>query len=107
MTRFLADCQARVAFDLMANTWNPVVVFALRDGARRPADLRRMIGGIRPKVLTESLRRLEGYGLVAREVGTDRVEYSLTPLGESLLGPIDAMGRWGLDHGDEVAAFDD
>ncbi|MEU7530999.1 helix-turn-helix domain-containing protein [Saccharothrix sp. NPDC042600] len=107
MTRFLADCQARLAFDLMANTWHPVVVFALRDGARRPAELRRIIGGIRPKVLTESLRRLEAYGLVAREVGTDRVEYSLTALGESLLGPIDALGRWALDHGHEVALPDD
>ncbi|CAL9414381.1 hypothetical protein SUDANB95_01712 [Actinosynnema sp. ALI-1.44] len=63
--------------------------------------------GVRPKVLTESLRRLEGYGLVAREVGTDRVEYSLTALGESLLGPIAALGRWGLAHGHEVALPDD
>ena len=99
---FLADCRARQAFDLLANTWNPVVLHALRHGPRRPADLRRTIGGIRPKVLTETVRRLAGAGLVARNAFPDRVEYELTDLGRSLLGPIDALGRWAHDRGDEV-----
>ncbi|MEU4746799.1 helix-turn-helix domain-containing protein [Actinosynnema sp. NPDC023658] len=99
---FLADCRARQAFDLLANTWNPVVLHALRHGPRRPADLRRTIGGIRPKVLTETVRRLEGAGLVARTALRDRVEYSLTDLGRSLLDPIDALGRWAHERGDEV-----
>jgi DNA-binding HxlR family transcriptional regulator len=100
--RFLADCRARQAFDLLGNTWNPVVLHALRHGPRRPAELRRVIGGIRPKVLTETVRRLEGAGLVSRSVGRDRVEYALTELGCSLLGPIDALGRWAHEWGDEV-----
>ncbi|QQQ73526.1 helix-turn-helix transcriptional regulator [Saccharothrix sp. 6-C] len=99
---FLADCRARQAFDLLANTWNPVVLHALRHGPRRPAELRRVIGGIRPKVLTETVRRLEGAGLVVRAVSPDRVEYGLTDLGRSLLGPIDALGRWAHERGDEV-----
>ncbi|WP_158845737.1 winged helix-turn-helix transcriptional regulator [Saccharothrix deserti] len=99
---FLADCRARQAFDLLANTWNPVVLHALRHGPRRPADLRRAIGGIRPKVLTETVRRLEAAGLVARNAFRDRVEYELTDLGRSLLGPIDALGRWAHDRGDEI-----
>ncbi|MEU6152078.1 helix-turn-helix domain-containing protein [Actinosynnema sp. NPDC047251] len=86
----------------MANTWNPVVVWALRDGPRRPADLRRTIGGIRPKVLTETVRRLERSGLVLRRARPGQVEYALTALGESMLGPIDAMGRWALAHGGQV-----
>ncbi|MCC8249970.1 helix-turn-helix transcriptional regulator [Saccharothrix sp. NEAU-S10] len=102
MVDFLADCRARQAFDLLANTWNPVVLHALRHGPRRPAELRRVIGGIRPKVLTETVRRLEGAGLVARTVWRDRVEYGLTDLGRSLLEPIDALGRWAHERGDEV-----
>ncbi|MEV6912604.1 helix-turn-helix domain-containing protein [Amycolatopsis sp. NPDC051071] len=106
---FLADCRARLAFDLMANTWNPVVLWALRDGALRPAELRRRLGGISTKVLTETVRRLEFNGLVARrDCGrTAKVEYSLTDLGVSLLEPIEAFGGWAFRHGDEVMAAQD
>ena len=60
---FLADCRARLAFDLIGNTWNAVVVWALRAGPRRPGELREEIGGISTKVLTETRRRLEYNGL--------------------------------------------
>ncbi|WP_410656433.1 winged helix-turn-helix transcriptional regulator [Amycolatopsis sp. lyj-112] len=101
---FLADCRARLAFDLMANTWNPVVLWALKEGALRPAELRRRLGGISTKVLTETVRRLEFNGLISRrDCGrTAKVEYSLTDLGVSLLGPIEAFGEWAYRHGDDV-----
>ncbi|MGC0329222.1 DNA-binding HxlR family transcriptional regulator [Streptomyces sp. SAI-170] len=104
---FLADCRARLAFDLLANTWNSVVLWALRDGPRRPGDLRARIGGISQKVLTETLRRLEFNGLVSRRAyggSPPRVEYELTGLGRTLLAPIDAFGAWAFEHGDEVMA---
>ncbi|WP_171170086.1 helix-turn-helix domain-containing protein [Streptomyces sp. I05A-00742] len=104
---YIADCRARLAFDLLSNTWNAVLIWALRDGPRRPGELRDHIGGISPKVLTETLRRLEFNGLVARHVhggAPPRVEYELTALGRTLLGPIDAFGTWAFEHGDEVMA---
>ncbi|WP_329116541.1 winged helix-turn-helix transcriptional regulator [Streptomyces sp. NBC_01353] len=104
---FLADCRARLAFDLLSNTWNAVVLWALKDGPRRPVELRELIGGISSKVLTETLRRLQFNGLVARQAhpgAPPRVEYRLTPLGRTLLGPIDAIGAWSFEHGDEVMA---
>jgi DNA-binding HxlR family transcriptional regulator len=107
---FLADCQARLAFDLISNTWTAVVVWSLRHGPRRPGDLRTQIGGISPKVLTETLRRLESNGLVARQAYAEappRVEYELTDLGRTLLGPIGALGEWAFDHADEVLAAQD
>ncbi|MBN6052209.1 helix-turn-helix transcriptional regulator [Nonomuraea sp. RK-328] len=107
---FLADCQARLAFDLIANTWNAVVVWALRHGPRRPGELRAAIGGISPKVLTETLRRLESNGLVTRRSYAEappRVEYALTDLGETLLGPIERFGEWAAEHADEVMAARD
>lgn len=97
---FLADCRTRLAFDLVANTWHPVVLWALRDGPRRHVDLRRAIGGISAKVLTEALRRLESDGLVERRVGI----YALTALGSSFLAPIEGFGRWAAEHGDAVVA---
>nr|WP_330359633.1 helix-turn-helix domain-containing protein [Actinosynnema sp. ALI-1.44] len=58
--------QARLAFDLVPNTWNAVVIWALKDGPLRHSELRGAIGGISAKVLTETLRRLTEYGLVRR-----------------------------------------
>ncbi|MEU6092862.1 helix-turn-helix domain-containing protein [Streptomyces sp. NPDC047085] len=104
---FIADCQARLAFDLFTNTWNPVVVWALRGGPSRPGELRERIGGISPKVLTETLRRLEFNGLVRRHAhagSPPRVEYALTELGRSLLEPIEAFGAWAFEHGSDVMA---
>ncbi|MGW3338041.1 winged helix-turn-helix transcriptional regulator [Streptomyces sp. NPDC001009] len=104
---FLADCRARLAFDLLSNTWNAVLLRALRDGPRRPVELRERIGGISSKVLTETLRRLQYNGLVARRPlpgAPPRVEYRLTDLGRTLLVPMDALGAWAFEHGDEVMA---
>jgi DNA-binding HxlR family transcriptional regulator len=104
---FVADCQVRLAFDLFTHTWNAVVLLALREGPRRPGELREVIGGISPKVLNETLRRLERTGLVAREAFAEappRVEYALTGLGRSLLEPMRAFGRWSELHADEVVA---
>ncbi|MGW4871789.1 winged helix-turn-helix transcriptional regulator [Streptomyces chartreusis] len=104
---FLADCRARLAFDLLSNTWNAVALWALRDGPSRPVELRERIGGISSKVLTETLRRLQFYGLIDRHAHPEtpaRVEYELTPLGRTLLTPIDAVGAWAFEHGDEVMA---
>ncbi|MBP0452716.1 helix-turn-helix transcriptional regulator [Kitasatospora sp. RG8] len=107
---YLADCRARVAFDLLANTWSSVVLWALRDAPERPGELRARIGGISAKVLTETLRRLEYNGLVVRRSYAEtppRVEYALTPLGRTLLPALEALGEWGYRHGDEVLEAQD
>ena len=107
---FLADCRARVGFDVLARTWTAVVVFGLRAGPRRPGRLRQEIGGISTKVLTETLRRLERDGLVERRRYAEappRVEYGLTAAGRAILGPIEALAEWSLAHGDEVLAAQD
>ncbi|GAA1960999.1 winged helix-turn-helix transcriptional regulator [Kitasatospora viridis] len=104
---FVADCRARLAFDLLANTWNAVVLWTLRGGPARPGELRGRIGGISPKVLTETLRRLQFNGLVERRAhpgSPPHVEYSLTVLGRTLLEPIEAFGLWAFEHGDDVLA---
>lgn len=103
----LADCRARLAFDLLSNTWNAVVLWSLREGPFRPVELRGRIGGISSKVLTETLRRLQYNGLVDRRPpgpGRPGVAYGLTALGRTLLPAIDAFGAWAFEHGDEVMA---
>jgi DNA-binding HxlR family transcriptional regulator len=66
-----------------------------------------MIGGISQKMLTQTLRSLERDGLVTRRVYDlvpPRVEYALTPLGRTLLGPLTAICRWAQNHLPKVRA---
>ncbi|MGW7542523.1 winged helix-turn-helix transcriptional regulator [Streptomyces sp. NPDC054770] len=102
----VADCRLRAATDLFAHTWDPVVLAALRPGPCRRRELRAVIGGISDKVLTDSLHRLLAGGLVERHAHAEappRVDYALTELGQSLVeGPMKALGRWAIEHGDEL-----
>lgn len=102
----IADCRIRAATDLFVHTWDPVVLSALRPGSLRRRELRAAIGGLSDKALTEALARLLGNGLIERSrfaQAPPRVEYALTPLGESLVnGPMIALGEWISAHGDEL-----
>ncbi|MFB7257956.1 winged helix-turn-helix transcriptional regulator [Streptomyces nojiriensis] len=108
---FAADCRARIAFEVLANRWDGVVVFVLGEGGpRRPRALLERIGGISPKVLNDALRRLEYNGLVERRryaQAPPRVDYTLTEAGTALLVPIRAMGSWAARHADTVLASQD
>jgi DNA-binding HxlR family transcriptional regulator len=104
--RVLVDCRLRAATELFAHTWDPVILAGLSEGPLRRAELRTLSGGISDKVLTESLRRLLGNGLIERRTfraAPPRVDYGLTPLGTSLVdGPMRAMGDWTREHGEEL-----
>ncbi|MFD8701990.1 winged helix-turn-helix transcriptional regulator [Kitasatospora sp. NPDC059648] len=105
---FAADCRARLAFEVIANRWDSVVVYVLGErGPMRPRAMLDRIGGLSPKVLNETLRRLEYNGLVERRRYAEappRVDYTLTEAGTALLGPIRALGAWAAVHGDAVLA---
>ena len=103
---YTADCRARVAFEVLANRWDSVVVFTLGEcGPMRPRALLARIGGIGPKVLNEALRRLEYNGLVERRAypqAPPRVDYALTEAGRALLAPMREMGLWAARYADSV-----
>jgi DNA-binding HxlR family transcriptional regulator len=69
----------------------------LEDGAMRFSDLRRAIGGITQKMLTQTLRSLERDGLVKRTIYPEvppHVEYELTELGRTLIEPLAVLRDW-------------
>ena len=105
---FAADCRARIAFEVVSNRWDSVVVYILGEqGPMRPRTMLSRIGGISPKALNDALRRLEYNGLVERRRFAEappRVDYALTEAGTALLGPIRALGAWAADHADAVLA---
>jgi DNA-binding HxlR family transcriptional regulator len=91
------NCPTRTVLDRIGDKWTALVVLVLLDGPQRFSRLRARIGGVAPKVLTETLRRLERDGLVTRTAYPEippRVVYELTPLGRSLELPIRAITNW-------------
>ncbi len=94
---FDPDCPTRRVLDRVGDKWTVLIVLLLTDGPMRYTHLRSHLGRVAPKVLTESLRRMERDGLVTREIFAEvppRVEYTLTDLGSSLTQPIAAIGDW-------------
>jgi DNA-binding HxlR family transcriptional regulator len=100
------DCSIRLVLDRIADKWTVLTMGLLAGGApRRFNELRRDIEGISQKMLTQTLRDLERDGLVVRTVYPEvppRVEYSLTPLGVTLCGPIEQLGEWAAAHAEEI-----
>lgn len=104
---FDPDCPSRIVLDRIAEKWTGLVVLALNEETLRFTQLRDRIGGVAPKVLTQTLRSLERDGLVRRRVYAEvppRVEYTLTRLGRSLREPLGAVQDWAEQHVSAVMA---
>ncbi|MCE1252112.1 MAG: helix-turn-helix transcriptional regulator [Anaerolineae bacterium] len=98
-------CPTRLALDRIADKWTVLIVGCLAHGTRRFGELRRDIDGISPKVLTQKLRELERDGLISRKIYASippKVEYTLTPLGNTLIDLLDAVRAWAENHIESV-----
>ncbi|MFD9794927.1 winged helix-turn-helix transcriptional regulator [Streptomyces sp. NPDC059070] len=94
---YAALCPCRDVLDMLANKWSALAIGALEDGPVRFGALQRELQGISPKVLTQTLRRLQEAGLVSRTVYPavpPHVEYALTDLGRSAAEPLARMREW-------------
>lgn len=102
----LADCPTRLAVEIISDKWAVLVLFGLSQQPRRHKELVDLVGGISRKVLTQTLRRLQHYGLVQRHARAPRlVEYSLTDLGWTLVEPIEVLTNWARDYGEAIVDF--
>ena len=97
----------------VGDKWTVLVVMLLGGGPRRFNDIKRQVDGISQRMLTLTLRGLERDGLVRRTVTPTippRVDYELTPMGFSLLDPVQGLGAWAQAHIPAIeaarAAFD-
>jgi DNA-binding HxlR family transcriptional regulator len=100
-------CPGRVALDRIGDRWTVLIVSILERGTHRFSELRDAVGGITPKVLTQTLRGMEHEGLVERKVYAEvppRVEYSLTDLGRTLVVPIEAIRNWAMENMEHFVA---
>ena len=104
---FCVDCPGRKIMARLLSKWSGLVVRCLDFRTMRYSELRRSIGGISQKMLTQTFRELEANGLVERTVYPivpPKVEYALTGLGRSLVGPLTELGNWVESHAGEIEA---
>lgn len=87
--------------DVIGGKWKPIILCNLRHNPSRPGELRRQIPGISQKMLTQQLRELEIDNIIVRKVYNQvppKVEYSLSPYGETLNDLLDILCSWGEGH---------
>jgi len=104
---FDPDCPTRVVLDRVGDKWTVLVIGALAEGPLRFTQLRDRVGGVAPKVLTQTLRALERDGLLTRTVHAQvppRVDYEITELGRSLTGPLAVLTDWAESHVQSILA---
>jgi len=106
-----ARCLAvREVLNRVGDKWSVLIVALLQQGPQRFSELKRAIEGISQRMLTLTLRGLERDGLVTRTVFPSvppRVDYALTPLGETLLEPVLALAAWAGEHREDIQAARD
>ena len=91
----------QAVLDLLARKWSVGVLYLLARGTRRYSELFYEVGEVSKKALTQTLRALEGDGLVVRRAYPEvpmRVEYSLSPLGWSITQLLLTMYEWAEQH---------
>jgi DNA-binding HxlR family transcriptional regulator len=96
-----AGCPVEATLELIGGKWKGLVLYHLLQGTMRFNELRRKVPSVTQRMLTRQLRELEGAGLIRRTVYAEvppRVEYALTPQGESLRPVIMALREWGQTH---------
>ncbi|MDR0235809.1 helix-turn-helix domain-containing protein [Acinetobacter sp.] len=103
---YRADCPSRAILDQIADKWSMLVLMVL-DKPHRFNAIKRRLDGISQRVLTQTLRKLERNGMVTRTIINGRilgVEYALTPLGQSLKSPFNALYDWTVEHMEAIQA---
>jgi DNA-binding HxlR family transcriptional regulator len=107
ITVYDEDYPTRLLLELIGDKWTPIIVYILGQGMKRYGELRRHLPDVSKKMLTQTLRALEGNGLLNRKVYAEvppRVDYSLTPLGKKFLEPVTSLCAWAQAHRSDLEA---
>jgi DNA-binding HxlR family transcriptional regulator len=94
-------CEVETTLKVIGGRWKVLIIRELMAGIKRFGQLQRSLPGITQKMLTQQLREMEEDGIIHREVYPQippKVEYSLTPLGETLQPILYAMHEWAVQR---------
>ncbi|PTW60849.1 HxlR family transcriptional regulator [Breoghania corrubedonensis] len=99
------NCPIRNVLDRLGDKWSTLILLRLSREPCRFSALHRQVPDISKRMLTLTLRNLERDGMVSRTVFPTKppsVEYALTPLGRSVLGPLGALVLWADERFAEI-----
>ena len=100
------ECRIEPLVSAISGRWKLLVIYWLAQRTFRFNELQRSLGNITHRTLTRQLNELQDAGFVARKDFKSippHVEYSLTPLGESLIPLLEAMHEWATENADKLA----
>ncbi|MFC0212664.1 winged helix-turn-helix transcriptional regulator [Paenibacillus chartarius] len=101
-TEKVFNCEKELTLSIIGGKWKMIIMWHLgKGGTKRFSQLRSLIPDVTQRMLTTQLRELEEDGIVNRKVYPvvpPKVEYSLTPRGESLIPILDLMYDWGKQY---------
>jgi DNA-binding HxlR family transcriptional regulator len=100
-------CGLHATLALIGAKWKPLILYFLSQKTRRYGELRRCLRDVSDKVLIQQLKELEADGLVLRNDFGEvppRVEYSLTPFGESIITAMEPLCNWGAENETTILA---
>ncbi|WP_336775951.1 winged helix-turn-helix transcriptional regulator [Paenibacillus sp. MMO-58] len=109
------NISVEATLEVIGGKWKCVILCHLTHGKKRTSDFKRLMPSITQKMLTQQLRELEDDGIVNRIVYNQvppKVEYELTPYGDSLRPILDSLCNWGERHiikeyGSKAAVLED
>jgi len=91
------SCPVSRCMRVIGGKWKIIILYALKNGANRFGILQKTIPDISKQMLTTQLRELEKDDIISRKIFPEippRVEYTITPLGQTLFPIIEAMDTW-------------
>jgi DNA-binding HxlR family transcriptional regulator len=102
------NCGSVLTKEVLHGKWKSTLLFCIAQGIQRPSALQRTIPSATRRVLNVQLTEMEHHGLITKTIFPElppRVEYQLTPLGQSLLPVIEVMEEWGNAHRQELESM--
>lgn len=101
-------CSVELAINEIGGKWKSLILCALKDGKLRFSEINVKLPEITQRMLTKTLRELEKDGIINRKVYAQvppKVEYCLTPKGESVLPILDSLCEWGKKYCEPFEEF--
>lgn len=101
MPKKAVGCAVETAIEIIGGRWKVLILQELFGGTKRFSQLQRALSGVSHRTLTQQLRELERHGILDRQIHPQippKVEYFLTPLGETLRPVIGVMHDWAEEY---------
>jgi DNA-binding HxlR family transcriptional regulator len=95
------NCPVTKCMQIIGGKWKTIIIYLISIEINRFGQLQRSCEGISKQMLTKQLRELEKDGIINRKIYAEippRVEYSITPKGETLFPILESMEKWGLKN---------